>query len=145
MSKDVEFKNRDRFIQLGIAIAALRKMRGMSQEQLSEKANVSRSHISAIEAPGIVRPFSLEVFFNIADALENLHDGVKFCPITFALIDKDEDVSPLYSDNDRDKTTILVVEEPLDIYAIEQTHNYKGNINNRVNYIAFCLVAQTVF
>ncbi|MBQ2694147.1 MAG: helix-turn-helix transcriptional regulator [Clostridia bacterium] len=70
MSKEVEFKNRDRFVQLGIAIAALRKMRGMSQEQLSEKANVSRSHISAIEAPGMVRPFSLEVFFNIADALE---------------------------------------------------------------------------
>lgn len=66
----VEFKNRDRFIQLGIAIAALRKMRGMSQEQLAEKANVSRSHISAIEAPGIVRAFSLEVFFNIADALD---------------------------------------------------------------------------
>lgn len=70
MSKDVAFKNRDRFIQLGIAIAALRKMRGMSQEQLAEKANVSRSHISSIEAPGIVRPFSLEVFYNIADALE---------------------------------------------------------------------------
>lgn len=67
---NVEFKNRDRFIQLGIAIAALRKMRGMSQEQLAEKANVSRSHISAIEAPGIVRAFSLEVFFNIADALD---------------------------------------------------------------------------
>ena len=70
MSKDVAFKNRDRFIQLGIAIAALRKMRGMSQEQLAEKANVSRSHISSIEAPGIVRPFSLEVFYNIADAFE---------------------------------------------------------------------------
>lgn len=70
MSKQVEFKNRDRFIQLGIAIAALRKMRGMSQEQLAEKANVSRSHISAIEAPGLVRPFSLDVFFNIADALK---------------------------------------------------------------------------
>ncbi len=70
MSKEIDFKNRDRFIQLGIAIATLRKMRGMSQEQLSEKANVSRSHISAIEAPGIVRPFSLDVFFNIADALE---------------------------------------------------------------------------
>lgn len=69
MSKQIEFKNRDRFIQLGIAIAALRKMRGMSQEQLAEKANVSRSHISAIEAPGLVRPFSLDVFFNIADAL----------------------------------------------------------------------------
>ncbi len=70
MSKNVDFKNRDRFIQLGIAIAALRKMRGMSQEKLAEKANVSRSHISAIEAPGLVRPFSLDVFFNIADALE---------------------------------------------------------------------------
>lgn len=70
MSKDVAFNNRDRFLQLGIAIAALRKMRGMSQEQLAERANVSRSHISSIEAPGIVRPFSLEVFFNIADALE---------------------------------------------------------------------------
>ena len=70
MSKRTEFKNRDRFIQLGIAIAALRKMRGMSQEQLAEKANVSRSHISAIEAPGLVRPFSLEVLFNIADALD---------------------------------------------------------------------------
>ena len=69
MSKQIDFKNRDRFIQLGIAIAALRKMRGMSQEQLAEKANVSRSHISAIEAPGMVRPFSLDVFFNIADAL----------------------------------------------------------------------------
>lgn len=70
MSNEVEFKNRDRFIQLGVAISALRKMRGMSQEQLAEKANLSRSHLSAIEAPGIVRPFSLEVFYNIADALE---------------------------------------------------------------------------
>ena len=70
MSKEeVSFKNRDRFIQLGIAIAALRKMRGMSQDQLSEKANISRSHLSAIEAPGMVRAFSMEVFFNIADAL----------------------------------------------------------------------------
>lgn len=70
MGKEVVFKNRDRFIQLGVAISALRKIRGLSQEQLAEKANVSRSHISAIEAPGIVRSFSMDVFFNIADALE---------------------------------------------------------------------------
>ena len=70
MSKDTAFKNRDRYIQLGIAISTLRRMRGLSQEQLAERANVSRSHISSIEAPGIARPFSLEVFFNIADALE---------------------------------------------------------------------------
>lgn len=70
MNNENILKNRDRYVHLGIAIAALRKMRGMSQEQLAEKANVSRSHISSIEAPGIARPFSLEVFFNIADALE---------------------------------------------------------------------------
>ena len=71
MSKeDISFKNRDRFIQLGIAIAALRKMRGMSQEQLADRANISRSRLSAIEAPGMVRAFSMDIFFNIADALE---------------------------------------------------------------------------
>ena len=36
---------------------------------LAEKANVSRSLISSIEAPGIATGFSLEVFFNISDAL----------------------------------------------------------------------------
>lgn len=70
MSKAVGFKNRDRFIQLGIAISVLRKMRGLSQEALAEKAGVSRSLISTIEAPGLAHSFSLEVFYNIADALE---------------------------------------------------------------------------
>ena len=70
MSKEVSFKNRDRFIQLGIAIAALRKLRGMSQEQLAYKAGISRSLVSSIEAPGIAKSFSLEVFFDIADALD---------------------------------------------------------------------------
>lgn len=69
MSKEVEFCNRDRFIELGLMIASLRKMQGMSQEQLAEKAKISRSHLSSIEAPNIVRPFSLEVLYKIADAL----------------------------------------------------------------------------
>ncbi len=63
---------------------------------------------------------------DIAVALASLHDGVKNCPVTFALIDIDEEVSEYYSDPDRDKTTILVVEEPLDIYAIEQTKQFRG-------------------
>ena len=70
MSKDVSPSNRDRFIELGIKIGALRKMRGMTQEQLADKAKMSRSHLSSIEAPNTVRPFSVEVLFNIADALE---------------------------------------------------------------------------
>lgn len=69
MGKEIDFKNRDRFIQLGITISVLRKMRGMSQEKLAAEAMMSRSHLSAIEAPNVVRPFSLEILFNIADAL----------------------------------------------------------------------------
>ncbi|HAB00040.1 MAG TPA: transcriptional regulator [Ruminococcaceae bacterium] len=70
MRQEAAFKNRDRFVQLGITISVLRKMRGMSQETLAAKAMMSRSHLSAIEAPNIVRPFSLEILFNIADALD---------------------------------------------------------------------------
>ena len=70
MSKSVSFKNQDRFIQLGVAISALRKLKGMSQEKLAEKAGISRSLVSTIEAPGIANGFSLEVFYDIADALE---------------------------------------------------------------------------
>ena len=70
MSRSVDFKNRDRFIELGLTIAAIRKMKGMSQEKLAEKANISRSHLSSIEAPNMVHPFSLEVLYNIADALD---------------------------------------------------------------------------
>ncbi len=70
MRKEVSFKNRDRFIQLGITIATLRKIRGMSQEQLAEKAGISRVQLSVIEAPGMAHSFSMEIFFDIADALE---------------------------------------------------------------------------
>lgn len=62
----------------------------------------------------------------ISEALSELHANVKSCPVTFALIGADEEVSPFYADDKRDKTTVLVVEEPLDIYAIEQTKGYKG-------------------
>lgn len=70
MSKDVAFQNRDRFIQIGIAIATLRKLNGMSQEKLAEEAGISRSPLSYIEAPGMAHNFSLDVFFSIADALK---------------------------------------------------------------------------
>lgn len=70
MSKNVTVKNYDRFVRLGIAIAALKKIRGLSQEKLAEKAGISRSLMSVIEAPNIAHSFSMEVFFDIADALE---------------------------------------------------------------------------
>jgi recombination protein RecR len=62
----------------------------------------------------------------LAATIANLHDGVKTCPKTFALIDADEEVSSLYSDPDRNKQLIAVVEEPLDIIALERTGQYNG-------------------
>lgn len=62
----------------------------------------------------------------LSAAITSLHSGVKSCPVTFALISADEEVSSLYSDSARDRTTIAVVEEPLDIIALERTGQYRG-------------------
>ncbi|NCU29152.1 recombination protein RecR [Candidatus Saccharibacteria bacterium] len=62
----------------------------------------------------------------LANALENLHSSIKTCPVTFALINSDEEVSGLYSDKSRNKKLVAVVEEPLDIVAIEKTNQYSG-------------------
>lgn len=63
---------------------------------------------------------------SLATAVHDIHARVKTCPITFALIDADDDVSALYSDPDRDRTLVAVVEEPLDIVALERTGQFKG-------------------
>lgn len=62
----------------------------------------------------------------LARAIAELHRGVKVCPITFALINPSDDVSPLYSDPSRNKKLIAVVEEPLDIVALERTGQFHG-------------------
>lgn len=63
---------------------------------------------------------------SLSTAIHDIHSLVKTCPITFALIDADETVSALYSDPDRDKRLIAVVEEPLDIVALERTGQFRG-------------------
>jgi len=62
----------------------------------------------------------------LAVALSDLHSGIKYCPKTFALIAADQDVSPLYSDPRRDKKTVAVVAEPLDIVSLEKTNGFHG-------------------
>lgn len=62
----------------------------------------------------------------LAEALDNLHAKVKLCPVTFALIDQSEKASELYTDTSRNKQLIAVVEEPLDIVALEKTGLFDG-------------------
>lgn len=62
----------------------------------------------------------------LASALENLHSRLKTCPKTFALIDSTEEVSGLYTDPTRSKKLVAVVEDPIDIVALEKTNQFKG-------------------
>ncbi len=63
---------------------------------------------------------------SLARSLEKLHDGIGYCRMTFALVEKGQELSPLYSDPERDKTIVAVVAEPFDIVALEKTGKYKG-------------------
>jgi len=62
-------KHEDKYLQLGLNIAYYRKKKKMTQEQLAELIEVSRTHISNIEATKMDKSLSLEVLFDIADAL----------------------------------------------------------------------------
>lgn len=59
-------------------------------------------------------------------SLKHLHGGIKNCPVTFMIISSDDAVSSLYDSPKRDKATIAVVEDPLDVVAIEKTNNFNG-------------------
>ena len=56
--------------KLGLNIAYYRKLRGLSQEQLAERAYLSRQWLGQIEAPGLCFLPSLETLFLLAEALE---------------------------------------------------------------------------
>lgn len=62
----------------------------------------------------------------IADTVANLHDQIGYCQKTFALVEKGQQYSPLYTDPNRDKTVVAVVAEPFDLVALENTGSYKG-------------------
>lgn len=71
MNQNAIHNNNDkRYTEIGYNVAYYRKHKGLTQEQLAEKLDISRQHLGAIEAPNIVRPVSLDLLFHIADALE---------------------------------------------------------------------------
>ena len=60
----------------------------------------------------------------LAQALQELHAKVLFCSRCFNITEIDP--CPICSDQNRDQAIICVVEEPLDVLAIERTRNYHG-------------------
>ena len=69
-----------KYREIGRKVAFYRKLRNLSQESLSEKIDKSRSYISKIEAENSEMEFSLDVLFDIADAL-NVDVAAFFNPI----------------------------------------------------------------
>ncbi|MGN0297855.1 MAG: helix-turn-helix domain-containing protein [Lachnospiraceae bacterium] len=60
----------DYYRQLGFNIAKYRKLRKMTQMQLAEAVDLSRTHISNIEAAHMTTRVSIEALFDIANVLE---------------------------------------------------------------------------
>ena len=60
-------QQRDKYKYLGLNIAYYRKEKGLSQSQLAELVNVSRTHMSRIENADCA--VSLDVLLDICDAL----------------------------------------------------------------------------
>lgn len=66
----MDYKRINEFRLLGLTIAYYRKLRGLTQAELAEATNLSRTHISNIEAPNGKTSISLNKLFGIADVLE---------------------------------------------------------------------------
>ncbi|MBI1857383.1 recombination protein RecR [Candidatus Saccharibacteria bacterium] len=62
----------------------------------------------------------------IAQKLSSLHSGIERCQKTFALVEKGQTLSPLYTDPSRDKKIVAVVAESFDVAAIEKTGHFRG-------------------
>ena len=58
----------EKYKYLGLNIAYYRKEKGLSQLQLAEMVNISRTHMSRIETADCA--VSLDVVFDICDALD---------------------------------------------------------------------------
>jgi len=87
------------------------------------------------ELPGIGRKTAARLTFfllrnqsglaeRLAEALRALKERTRFCSVCYNITENDP--CPICADPARDHNTICVVEEPLDVLAIEQASAYKG-------------------
>ncbi len=65
-----------------------------------------------------------DLAMRLSDALRDLSERTRFCSVCYNITE--EDPCPVCADDSRDHTTVCVVEEPLDVLAIEQARVYDG-------------------
>ena len=100
---------------------------------------LSQKHEKLVESlrklPGIGRKTALRLAFYIlkepkegvlelSRAIKEAKEGVKFCSICGNITE--EDICEVCTDTSRDKTTLCVVEEPMDLYSLEKADFYNG-------------------
>ncbi len=61
---------------------------------------------------------------NLAQALAELKTHTRLCSVCFNITDTD--ICAICEDEHRDASTLMVVEEPLDLVAVERTGSYQG-------------------
>ncbi|MEE9217347.1 MAG: recombination mediator RecR [Anaerolineales bacterium] len=62
----------------------------------------------------------------LAEALFAVREGTVFCSRCFNITSKETDPCKICEDTSREANVLCVVEEPLDVLAIERTGNYAG-------------------
>lgn len=87
------------------------------------------------ELPGVGRKTAARLTFfllrdqtdlvgRLAEALRQLKEQTRFCSVCYNITE--DDPCPVCADPERDHATICVVEEPLDVLALEQSGIYRG-------------------
>ena len=62
----------------------------------------------------------------LAEALREMRTHTRFCSLCFNITSNDADPCLICSDANRDSSKICLVEEPLDVLALERTGEYSG-------------------
>jgi len=65
-----------------------------------------------------------EEILKLAEAIRAVKEGVRNCRICYNIAEAE--LCPICSDPSRDPTTVCVIEQPKDLYAIEKTGAYRG-------------------
>lgn len=60
----------EKYRQIGLKIAYYRKLRGLTQEELAERIDLTPAFIGHLEAPNIAKALSMDTLFDIAAVLD---------------------------------------------------------------------------
>ena len=90
--------------------------------QLSKLPGVGRR--TALRLAIHILRMERESVAEMTESIDRFRNDVKYCAECNNL--SDEEVCPICLDDERDRTTICVVEQVADVLSIENTHQYKG-------------------